>query len=178
MASGVSFCGAGTIVFNMEPTADAAKLRLIAELAGVISLAAQSRLEARTRQMLAKIKAEWRSVPEEYRPWGYWVREYAPLPADADTVDFQSVPKQVWFFDKSGVRKEDVWSWMRFVAARTLAPSVSPTRLFPIGLTAFAPYQGSDECYVEVLWGGLWGMAWHISSGSESQMLNKELWRA
>lgn len=163
----------------MEPTADAAKLTLIVELADTISEIALRRRDSMIRQILVKIRAEWRSVPEEYRPWGFWMREYAPIPAGADSLDFQTVPERVWFFDKSGMRSRNVWNWMRFVAAKLLAPDKSPTRMFPIGQTAFAPYEGSDDYYVEVLWGGLWGMAWDISRGPDGRMLTKsELWRA
>ncbi len=178
MASGFSFCPPGTIVFIMEPTADAAKLKLIAELAGTVSVAAQYRRDKITQHVLVKIRDEWRKLPIEDRPWGFWVREYAPISASADSVDFESVPEWVWFSDGPRMRKENVWSWMRFVAAKILAPQRSATRLFPIGLTAFAPYEDSDDYYVEVLWGGRWGMAWRVSRGSEGQMLNKELWRA
>ncbi len=163
----------------MEPTADAAKLKLIAELAGTISLAAQHRRENMTRQILVKMRDEWRRLPIEDRPWGLWVREYAPVPASADGVDFGSVPERVWFSDRSGMREENVWSWMRLVAAKALGPEKTLSWLFPIGQTAFAPYDGSDDYYVEVLWGGRWGMAWRISSGSRGQMLiEQELWRA
>ena len=106
------------------------------------------------------------------------MREYAPISADAYDVDFRLVPERVWFFDRSGLREENIWSWMRLVAARTLTPYTFSVPLSPIGLTAFAPYEGSDDYYVEVLWGGRWGMAWRVSRGSEGQMLNKELWRA
>ena len=51
--------------------------------------------------------------------------------------------------------------------------------MFPIGETAFAPYEDSDDYYVEVLWGGLWGEAWRVGWGSTGQMLIKNgLWRA
>ena len=92
----------------MEPTADPAKLKLIAELAGVISEAASERRENMTRQILVRIRSEWRKVPDEYRPWGFWVREFAPVSADADSVDFNAVPERVWFFDHRGMRQENV----------------------------------------------------------------------
>jgi len=179
MASGVSFRLPGTMVLIMESTADAAKLKLIAELAGTIFLAAQYRRDNMTRQILVKIKDQWRMLGEDYRPWGFWVREYTPISANAHDVDFKSVPERVWFCDGSIMREENVWSWMRFVAAKILAPQRSATWIFPIGQTAFVPYEGSDDYYVEVLWGGLWGEAWRVSISPEGKLTVKaSLWKA
>ena len=179
MASGFSLCRAGTMASTMEPPADPAKLKLITELAGVISEAATQRRENMTRQILVKIRSEWRQVPEEYGPWGFWVREYASISADADSVDFEAVPERVWFFDRRGMRQENVWSWMRSVAVGSLAGYTLSVPLSPIGITALASYEGSDDYYIEVLWGGRWGEAWRVGWGSTGQMLIKNnLWKA
>ena len=60
--------------------------------------------------LLAYIEAEWQGLSDTWRPWGFWVREYAPLPIGADSVEYQAVPERVWFHDQAGFRRENVWS--------------------------------------------------------------------
>jgi hypothetical protein len=132
-----------------------------------------------SRRLLARIGAEWQTLSETWRPWGFWVREYSSLPADADDVDLLAVPQRVWFHDQAGFRSENVWKWMRFVAAQTLAPTIRATDRFPIGLTAFAPYAGSDDYYLDMLWAGRHGVGWRVALGSDERIIIKQdLWRA
>ena len=130
-------------------------------------------------QLLALIRAEWQKVPGIWRPWGFWVREYAPLPTGADGVDFLEVPQRVWFYDQNGLRAENVWKWMRFVAAQTLVPTGRPNERSFIGQAAFAPYSEGNDYYLEVLWAGRYGMGWRVALGAdERSIIKKELWIA
>lgn len=139
----------------------------------------QSRHNAATQQSLLHIEAEWQGLSETWRPWGFWVREYGPLPIDAYDVDFQAVPRRVWFRDRAGLCPENVWKWMRLVAAQTLAPTARTGDQFPIGQTAFAPYAGSDDYYLEVLWAGRNGTGWRAEPGPDERIIIKnELWIA
>lgn len=164
---------------SVQGQIDNSRQLLIAELAGTLLCIMLGRRRFATQQLLAHISAEWQSVPDTWRPWGFWVREYDFIPADADGVDFLAVPQRVWFHDRAGFRPENIWKWMRFVAAQTLAPTMRATDQFPIGRTAFAPYDESDDYYLEVLWAGRYGMGWRVSLGPDGgSTLKKELWIA
>ncbi len=139
----------------------------------------QSRRHSAEQQCLAQITVEWQKLAVAWRPWGFWVREYAPISGNADGVDYMAIPQQVWFHDQTGLHPENVWKWMRFVAAQTLAPTVRATDQFPIGQTAFAPYSGSDDYYLEVLWAGRHGMGWRVTPGADERIIiKKEIWIA
>ena len=151
----------------------------IADLADTLLCIVQSRHASATGQILARNKAEWLTVPAICRPWGFWIREYDPLPVAADDVDQKKVPQRVWFYDNAGLRSENVWKWMRFVAVRTLAPSTQSADNFPFGMTAFAPYEDSDDYYLDVLWAGKYGTGWRVTPGREGRIITKkELWIA
>jgi hypothetical protein len=117
--------------------------------------------------------------PVSNTAWGIWVRQYPAIPDKSDAVDFLAFPDKVWFVEGLKVRQENSWKWMRLVAAVRLAPSPCRDMFFSIGQTAFAPYEGSDDYYVEVLWGGRWGEAWRVGISPEGKFVVKAgLWKA
>ena len=117
--------------------------------------------------------------PRLEKAWGLWIRQYPPISVDADNVDYRAFPQKVWFVEGSEVRQENVWKWMRLIAAQELAPIWYTDHVFSIAQAAFAPYSESEDYYVEVWWGCLWGEAWRVSIGPEGQpKFLKELWKA
>ena len=87
----------------------------------------------------------------------------------------------VWFLDDEGLRVENVWKWVRFVAMqgfvsirfdaqRPTLQSVGDAgrRAFSIGLAAFAFYEDGKGCYSETQWGPRYGqgLRWTIKNGS------------
>jgi hypothetical protein len=115
--------------------------------------------------LLAAVEQQWRDLPPEQRPKGVWIRRHDPLPPDA--VDRMPTPvRAVWFLDERGLRKGDVRSFLRFYTVHIVQPWCARAvpeknqifgRVHAIGLAAFASYRGSDEVYLETIWGNLHG---------------------
>lgn len=109
-----------------------------------------------------------------------WIRQYPFMPLDLYEVnDYTMFPQAVWFLDKNGLRQENVWKWRRLVTVHLRQPWCSKDfkepspffdRSYPIGLAAFAPYDG-DKFYMEVQWGSLFGKGWEVTINEQGKLL-------
>lgn len=125
------------------------------------------------------IISEWRSVRQQDRPWGVWIRQYATLPAHAEEISYQALPEAAWFMDDAGLRTESVDKWLRFVALRPSDASDAGKRLFAIAIAAFAPYANGTEYYIEAVWGPLHGAGRRWDPRNEDTPAESaSLWRA
>lgn len=126
-------------------------------------------------QIIVLIESEWHRLPEAYRPFGAWIRRYSAIPNDAtDLGPDETMPEAVWFLDKQGLRVENVWSWMRYVAMQRFdnetrhvamqrfdneSFAYSPPK-HPIGLAGFALSEDGTSLYSETQWGPRFGRGW------------------
>ena len=140
------------------------------------------------RYLLARIIREWMSLPDGSRPWGVWLRYYAPIATDIDHIGTNtSVPLQAWFLDKDGISERSVWEYQRFLVVHWEQPWCGriwkerslpiSTGTYEIGLAAFAPYEDSSDVYLDWIWGGLWGRGWRVKLGANGEPADYEgLW--
>lgn len=141
--------------------------------------------------LLATVEQQWREIPSEQRPKRVWICSHDPLPPDI--VDQITIPlhgglllgfvaahdvsagivnqitsplREVWLLDEWGIRKGDVWAFLRFYTVHIVQPWCARTyrernqifgRVHEIGLAAFASYRGTDNIYLETVWGNLHG---------------------
>ena len=140
------------------------------------------------RYLLARIRSEWESLPADSRPWGVWLRHYAPLAADTINLGINTGPPlQAWFLDKVGLSERSVWEFQRFLVTHWVQPwcgRIWKERSLPvstgaheIGLAAFARYEDSSDVYLDWIWGGLWGRGWRIRLSANGEPVDYEgLW--
>lgn len=51
------------------------------------------------------------------------------------------------------------------------------SRMFLIGMASFAPYSGSQDIYLETVWGGLWGRGCRLTANQRGLLEPaRELW--
>jgi len=108
----------------------------------------------------------WKSVSDERRPWGVWIREYKSL-RTTDSVPFFVVPSSVWFLDKKGFSQKNPSEFQRFIVVQTgkywcksfyREDSAVFGRRFEIGLVSFGNiFEAENEYYFDFLFGGLFG---------------------
>lgn len=119
-------------------------------------------------------------------PYGVWICLHDPLPDDASEV---TTPlRKAWFLDAEGLRAQNPWSYARFWEmqirqswASSLVPPTDPTRTSPrnrIGTAAFAAFAGTDEIYLVMMWGSLWGRAQRVAVRDGQVMILGDLWIA
>ncbi len=148
--------------------------------------------QAAIDQILSLIRDEWQAIPPEYAPWGVWIAQYPPIPADARDAPQQSqsdgspvsasvsfsanadipYPRRsvlrAWLLQGADLptQERDIWEYLRFWVVHFERPwdpyYLAPgdprfDRTYELGLGAFAPYAGSEDWYLETIWGSLWG---------------------
>jgi len=128
---------------------------------------------------LQRIEAEWGSLgptvsgdTSEPPPWGVWIRLFAPLPPDADSIGYTydemlSRLQAVWFLDEQGLRTQSVWAYHRFVTVhhrqlwcnRLFECSLPTGKIYhQIAEATIAPYQNSSDWYMDYQWGSRYGL--------------------
>jgi hypothetical protein len=143
--------------------------------------------ETQEAALLRRIAIEWRRVQEDGRPWGVWVRRYAPVPPDFDGSRFRELPERAWFLTEEGMTVQSPWAYRRFEVVQggrlwclRFWPEPNPlfsTQLHHIGSAAFAPYRDLKGVYLEWQWGGLWGRGWRCTfSPAGTVIFSQELW--
>jgi hypothetical protein len=115
------------------------------------------------------IRAEWRDIPPHLAPWGVWIAQHPPLPADAHPISLHlRAVQRAWLLqgDDPQPRERNVWEYLRYVVVHFERPwdtyHQAPqdprfARTFPMGMARFAPFGESEDVYLETVWGGLWG---------------------
>lgn len=109
-------------------------------------------------------KDQWANHEGEQWPYGAWIRLHEPLPVGADQIE--TPLSAAWFLDANGLRRMDTASFVRFWTVQIQQTWVTGFATSPdhadftrtrhrIGMAAFAPYGGTDEFYLETIWGGL-----------------------
>ena len=143
------------------------------------------------QQLWSLIRGEWNALPEAGKPWGVWIRLYAPLAVTADHLQQEALPLQAWFLEEGmeWPHERSIWAFARFWAMHferrwavadcaTLDPRFS-ARCYPLGLAAFAPYADSQDLYLETIWGGRWGWGRRLSLTPEGLIERSQgLWIA
>ena len=118
------------------------------------------------------VAAKWRRLRNDRRvdhegeqwPIGCWICQHDPLPGDAQ--DLVTPLNASWFLDTSGIRRMDINIFIRFWTVQLQMPWAADGFPIPhqtdftigrhrIAMAAFAPYDDSDEFYLETIWGGL-----------------------
>ncbi len=147
------------------------------------------------------IETEWRrlrpirprgaTVEEELQPpWGVWIRQFAALPPEADSAnctyeDALSRIRAVWFLDERGLATHGVWEHHRYVTVHFRRPwtvlwvetSLPSSHLYnPIGTATIAPYEDSDDWYLDYQWGGLFGRGYRVKVGVSGAIGLSEIW--
>ena len=135
--------------------------------------------------LLGRIIREWRSLPDRSRPWGVWVRYYAPLATDVWHIGVDSpVPLQAWFLDRNGLGERSVWEYQRFHVVHCKQPwcgRILAERSLPVSTgsheiwqAAFAQYEDNSGVYLDLIWGGLWGYGRRVSFDASGEPVDDE----
>ena len=146
---------------------------------------------SRIQQLLSLIREEWKTLPEECKPWGVWMTLHAPLAAGVDHILRRRMLSihRVWFLEDGMHMPEerDIWAFTRFWVMhferpwdKALCASPDPrfsTRCYPLGLAAFTPYADSQDLCLETRWGGLWGWGRRLTFTAHGSIESvQELW--
>ncbi|HEX8033219.1 MAG TPA: hypothetical protein VF510_05195 [Ktedonobacterales bacterium] len=137
----------------------------------------------------ATLDTYWNPLPKERWPWGVWIRQHDPLPASAPDIDELPTPlRKAWFLSEDGLRQMNPWSFLRFWTVQGIRPWAAPDfhvedvafarPRWRIGYAAFAEITGSDELYVETVWGGLWARGRLVTTAGNSFQEVRTLWIA
>jgi hypothetical protein len=140
---------------------------------------------SRTRE--ATLDTYWNPLPEEHWPRGVWIRQHGPLPASEPDIDQLTTPlRKAWFLSEDSLRHMNPWSFLRFWTAQSIRPWAVPDSYvedvafarprWRIGYAAFAEITGSDEIYVETVWGGLWASGRLITTAGHTVQEGRFLW--
>lgn len=116
----------------------------------------------------AQPEPRWDPLSEERWPWGVWMRLHDPLPSGASDIEAPTtLLRKAWFLSEDGLRRMNPWSFLRFRTVQFIRPWTAPNvhlddaafarPRWRIGYAAVAEITGSDEIYLETVWGGLWG---------------------
>lgn len=138
------------------------------------------------QQLLHHVVDAWRNRDSAHRPYALWIRQHDPLPIYGGYLE--TPLRVVWLLDERGLRQRSVWDYARFYAVQcdrlwcsSIWPEPNPIfgRVHEIGWAAFAQYAGTDDYYLEIVWGGLDGEG-HRVTIDHSGLLHHggSLWRA
>ena len=142
------------------------------------------------QNLLQLITREWESLSVELKPWGVWIRQYAPIPIGADCeIDDSSLPLQTWFLDRQGIRQRSVWEFKRLQVVHWEQPwckkankeisALWTPRHYEIGLAAIAEYEDSPDVYIETIWAGLYGKRLRVKFDENGKVIDRnEVWVA
>ncbi|HEV8190109.1 MAG TPA: hypothetical protein VGP82_01270 [Ktedonobacterales bacterium] len=122
-------------------------------------------------------------------PYGAWICLHEPLPVGMDEVNIQiNVPwSAARFLDSDGVRRMEPAAFLRFWTVQIQRPWATGAATFPyqvdftrprnrIGVAAFAPFDGTDEIYLEAIWGGLWAPGQRVDLRGGGVHIGGTLW--
>ena len=131
------------------------------------------------RFALNKIEIEWVRLSADYQPWGVWIRQHVSIPNSViDRLESQAALQRVWFLSREGITPRDPWDYLRMMVVQFEQPwckkmwkertTWSANGPHEIGFAGFAEYENSEDIYVEVIWGGLFGRGWRITIGEQA----------
>ncbi len=122
--------------------------------------------ESITSLVFVSIRDEWQAIPPHLAPWGVWITQHPPLPADVHEIlhPTRSV-QQAWLLQGSEFPPQlrNVWEYIRFYTMHFERPwdpyFLAPRdprfeRTYPLGLAAFAPLADTRDLCLETTWGG------------------------
>lgn len=132
----------------------------------------------------------WNPLADERWPWGIWIRLHDPLPAHESQSDEGPSPntplRKAWFLNEDGLHPMDPWSFLRFWTTQFVRPWAAPDSYvedvafarprWRIGYASFAEIAGSDEIYLETVWGSLWGSGRLVTIRDDSVHELRFLW--
>ena len=113
-----------------------------------------------------------------------WVRQYPPVPPDANDLSRAGFPLAVWLLDKNNLHSENVWKWRRFAAVHFEKPwcgkmhgeSSGFNMVQSFGFAAFVPC-AENTFLVDVQFAGSWGYGWRVNFDEQGNVQSqKELW--
>ena len=98
------------------------------------------------------------------KPWGIWITQHSPVPADTHFIELTHTVQLVWLLQDGGFppQARSIWEYIRFVVMHFERPwdpshlaSRDPRfdRIYPLGFAHFAPFSDSEDLYLETLWG-------------------------
>ena len=137
---------------------------------------------------IKELTKDWKSLREEFQPWGIWIKEYETITRNVrDGIDdTKTVVNKVWFLDKKGVVIKDVWEYRRMITVQFLQPWCKKTWKEPtlwattkkhqIGFSSFAQYEQSNDYYFDTIYGGLFGRGCKVTFHSMSSISYENLW--
>ena len=149
--------------------------------------ATRSDYSSHTQEALPR--SRWDPLPEERWPWGVWIRLHDSLPTKASASEGPTTPlRKAWFLGETGLRQMDPWSFLRFWTVQFIRPWAAPhfyvqdaahaRPRWRIGCASFAEIIGSDEIYLETVWGSLWGRGQLITIAGHTVQELSMLWIA
>lgn len=137
---------------------------------------------------LAQVQSLWTRTAENLRPFAVWIVER--LPVTPPEFHEQTGVHRCWYLDDNGIASKHRLDYIRFLEMQSPhAPSSARSamgvfgnrqgQIHAIGLAAFAPIAGSEDVYIEYIWGAKFalGSVYAFDAAGGKLNLLDNVWR-